>query len=73
MNNDKLFNDDYFDMMNPDDRARVFDLYMAGMRQPTRSQLNNPALLSTMASNLLRNSYPELYQQLLYEQNQMMR
>lgn len=66
----RLFTEDYFQMMNPADRETIFNLYYGGLRQPTQSQLNNAGLFSQYAQNILRNSNPELYLYLQQQQQQ---
>lgn len=53
------YNQDYINMMNPQDKMRLFQSF--GNYNPSQSQLNNNALLSSYARNLVRNYRPEDY------------
>ena len=64
-----LYGQDYLSMMNPRDRYNIMQAYLGS--QPTQKQLNNDALLSVYARNLVRNDNPYQYMNLQQMLNQM--
>ena len=53
-----MFNSDYFNVMNPNDKALIYQRFWG---QPYNNDRSN-AILGIYARQLLKQTYPEVYQ-----------
>lgn len=69
MNNYSPFSNDYFSMMNPNDRARIYQAMYPNLTYPQGGR--SDAILGNYARVLMKQSYPDYYQQLQNYLNQI--
>lgn len=69
MNNYLPFNNDYFNMINPNDRARIYQAMYPNLTYPQGGR--SDAILGNYARNLMSQQYPDIYRSLQLYLNQI--